>query len=107
MSSAATPYRKLAADERQELRLPALLKAHIAAAAAQTGETVAEYITAAVAQRVSHDLAEATDWALTVPEQKALLKALAVPVRPSTRARKTAARADSLFGRVARQRRKP
>lgn len=105
MSSAATFYRTLPADERQEVRLPALLKAHVTTAAAQTGQTVAEYITAAVAQQVSHDLAEATDWALTVPEQKVLLKALAVAGKPSPRARKTAERADSLFGRLPRRRR--
>ncbi len=100
MSTPRTAYRALPADERQEFRLPALLKDHLAQAAARTGETVAEYITDALAERVSRDLAAATEWALTVPEQRTLLETLAGAGAPSARARKAAARAAAMFGPI-------
>lgn len=105
MSTPRTAYRTLPADERQEFRLPALLKEHLVQAAARTGETVAEYITDALAERVSRDLATATEWSLTVPEQRALLEALAGAAAPSARARKAAARAAALFGPLKTRRR--
>ena len=105
-SSAIAAYRTLPADDRQEFRLPALLKDHLSRAAAQTGQSVTEYITAAVAERVTHDLADSTEWALTVPEQEALLHVLAASPGPSARARKMAKRADALFGPLTRAHRR-
>ena len=106
MSTPRTAYRALPADERQEFRLPALLKDHLAQAAARIGESVAEYITGALVERVSRDLASASEWALTVPEQEALLRALATKARLPARARKAAARADALFGPLEKKRRR-
>jgi len=98
MTSRTAAYRSLPANERQEFRLPTLLKDHLAKAAARRGQTVAEYLTVAVAERVAHDLAETAEWHLSVPEQELLLRALAARTRPSARARSAAKKADSMFG---------
>jgi len=100
ISRAAATYRGLAADERQEFRLPALLKEHLGRVVAGTGQSITEYITAAVAERVTRDLAATAEWALTVDEQVALLKILANDARPSDRANATAERARAMFGEV-------
>ncbi|MBI4419778.1 MAG: DUF1778 domain-containing protein [Gemmatimonadetes bacterium] len=96
--TAASVYTALQADERQEFRLPRLLKAHLSEAAALKGESTAQYVIEAVAERVSRDLAEGTTWELTVPEQKRLLELLAKP--PASTAAMAAAlqRANALFG---------
>jgi hypothetical protein len=98
MSSAAAIYRALPAEERQEFRLPQLLKEHLTRAAAQAGQSVSEYITTVLAERVTQDLAASMEWALSIDEQAALLKVLATTAAPSARARAVAERADVLFG---------
>lgn len=106
MSRAVAAYRKLVADERQEFRLPSLLKEHLARAAQLNGQSAAEYITDALADRVARDLAGATEWALTVPEQETLLRALASSPAPSKRGRAAAEKANALFGRLPSGKRK-
>jgi hypothetical protein len=106
MSPAVAAYRTLVADERQEFRLPSLLKEHLGRAAELRGQSAAEYITDALAERVSRDLAGATDWALTVPEQEKLLRVLASSPPPSKRARAAAKKANDLFGRLPAAKRK-
>lgn len=106
MSRAIAAYRTLPADERQEFRLSTLLKDHLSRAAARAGQSTAEYITEALAERVSRDLAEAAEWALTVPEQEILLRALASSNGPSRRARDAAERADAFFGPLPTAKRK-
>lgn len=98
ISRAVAAYRGLPADERQEFRLPALLKEHLARVVALSGKSVTEYITEAVAERVTQDLAATAEWALTVDEQVALLKILAGAEEPSARARAVAERARAMFG---------
>lgn len=98
IARAAATYRGLAADERQEFRLPALLKEHLARVVAQTGQSITEYITAAVAERVTQDLAATAEWTLTVDEQVALLKILASDAQPTARANAAAEKARALFG---------
>lgn len=100
ISRAAAAYRGLAADERQEFRLPALLKEHLARVVSVTGQSITEYITAAIAERVTQDLAATSEWTLTVDEQVALLKILAADEGPSERAKAAAKRARSLFGEL-------
>ena len=96
--TAAKVYTSLPADERQEFRLPKLLKTHLNQAANLLGETVAQYVIEAVAERVSHDLALAGAWELTVPEQQRLMELLAKPA-PATRAFVEAMRrADEVLG---------
>ena len=94
----AAVYRALPADERQEFRLPALLKEHLGRVVAVSGQSITEYITAAVAERVTQDLATTAEWVLTVDEQAALLKLLATDHAPAKRARAVARRARALFG---------
>ncbi len=106
MPHASHIYEALPADERQEFRLPSLLKEHLTRAAAQTGRTLAEYITGTLAERVSVDLARSTEWRLSVPEQLELLKVLSARARPSARARRVAAQADTLFGPMPRRRKR-
>jgi len=98
MSEAATLYRALPAEERQEFRLPKLLKEHLGRAAAQSGQSVTEYITTVLAERVTQDLAASTEWVLSVDEQAALLELLASAPEPSARAQAVAERAKALFG---------
>jgi len=98
MSNAVAVYRALPAEERQEFRLPSLLKEHLGRAAALAGVSVAEYITSVLAERVVQDLAHAPEWALSIDEQAALLRVLADAPEPAARARMIAERADALFG---------
>lgn len=98
LSDPATVYRALPAEERQEFRLPKLLKEHLARAAAQSGQSVTEYITEALAERVTEDLATYLAWNLTIEEQTALIEILARAQPPGERARAAAERADRLFG---------
>lgn len=103
-SNAAIMYRSQPANERQEFRLSALLKEHLQRAAVQTGKSVAEYITDAVAERVSNDLSVATEWVLSTDEQTALLKILvSAPPVPTARALAAAEKADAFFGTIAHQ----
>lgn len=98
MSRAAAVYQTLPANDRQEFRLPALLKEHLQQVAALRGQTLTEYVTTTLAEQVTQDLAEATLWTLAVDEQVTLLKLLANPREPSEYARNLAAQADALFG---------
>ena len=98
MSNAAAVYRTLPAEERQEFRLPMLLKEHLGRAAAQAGQSVAEYITMVLAERVTQDLATSTEWALSVDEQATLLRVLSSAQEPTARAHAIAERADTMFG---------
>jgi len=91
-------YQSLPADDRQEFRLPGLLKEHLTRVSVQLGQSVTEYITLALAERVARDLAASIEWTLSVDEQVALMKILTAPVEPSERARAAAASADVLFG---------
>lgn len=66
---------------------------------------MAEYITDAVAERVTADLAASSEWILSVDEQVALMNLLVrAPTAPSARAVEAAKRADALFGPVERRR---
>ncbi len=98
MATTATVYRTLPAEERQEFRLPALLKEHLSRAAAESGQSVSEYITTVLAERVTEDLARSAEWALSIDEQVTLLQILSQSAEPTERARLLAERADALFG---------
>jgi len=97
-TAAAKAYISLPADERQEFRLPKLLKAHLHEAATLQGESAAQYVIEAVAERVARDLANAATWELTVPEQQKLLEVLAKPAAPTSAFLEAMGRADTLFG---------
>ena len=100
MSSTAVPYLALKADDRQELRLPALLKEHAARVAALHGQSTSEYLVEIIATSVSADIAKSLTWALSGPEVMVLLQALAAP-GPETEAMRAArTTAEELFGPV-------
>lgn len=98
MAATAKAYLSMPADERQEFRLPRLLKEHLNQAAALQGASVALYVIEAVAARVTRDLAEAATWELTIPEQRSLLELLAKPPAPTSEFMEAMNRADVLFG---------
>lgn len=106
MSPAVAAYREMPAADRLEIRLPAVLKAHVQLAAERTGQTTSEYITAALAETVTRDLAEAAEWHLTVPEQVVLLKALSSAAQPTAAAKKAAKQARSMFGSARKSRKR-
>jgi uncharacterized protein (DUF1778 family) len=97
MSSSATAYLQLPADDRQELRLPALLKQHAAAVAQSRGQSVTQYIMRLVAEHVSAELPETRVWTLTLPEFESVMRAL-VPRPESPELASARARAIELFG---------
>ncbi|MCC6994730.1 MAG: hypothetical protein IT370_08990 [Deltaproteobacteria bacterium] len=91
-------YQSLPADDRQDFRLPGLLKEHLTRVSAQLGHSVDEYITLVLSERVARDLAASIEWTLSVDEQLALMKILTASTEPSDHARATAASADALLG---------
>ena len=98
MTASAIPYLTMKADERQELRLPALLKAHIARVAALHGQSTSEYLVEIIATRVTEEMEKTLTWDLSAPEVVALLQVLASPA-PDTEAMQVArAKAAKLFG---------
>ncbi len=98
MATAALAYLDKPADDRLEMRLPHVLKAHMEAAALAKGEVLSRYILKVLAERVSEDLASIQEWALTIPEQTELLRILAQSAPASTGLDKATARAKELFG---------
>jgi len=97
-STTATPYLDLKADERQELRLPALLKDHIARVAAQQGRSVSEYMLRVLAADVSEEIAKPIEWHLSAPEFKVLLDLLKNPPPETKYMAAARARAKKIFG---------
>lgn len=100
MPATAVPYLSLKADERQELRLPAILKEHAARVAALHGKSTSEFLIEVIATRVAVEMEEALTWDLSAAEVMTLLQTLASPT-PETAAMTAACRkADELFGRA-------
>ena len=72
------------ADERQEFRPSALPEEHLGREVEVTGQSIPEYITAAVAERATQDLAATAEWVPPmIDEQVAFLKILASEAGPS------------------------
>jgi len=100
MPATAVPYLTLKADDRQELRLPAILKEHAARVAALHGKSTSEYLIEVIATRVAVEMEQAQTWDLSAPEVMTLLQTLATPA-PETPAMAAARRkAEELFGRA-------
>jgi hypothetical protein len=97
-TTTAVPYLTLKADDRQELRIPALLKAHAAQIAAARGQSTSEYLVELIATNVTVDMAQSLTWDLAPQEVMTLLRVLSSP-RADTAAMKAArAKAEELFG---------
>ncbi len=92
-------YLELPADDRLETRLPRRLKRDAEAVAKARGESLSEYVTTLLAERVAQEIVTAQEWMLTPAEQVELLRILSVSA-PVTLTLKTARRrAAALFGR--------
>lgn len=98
VSESAAAYLDLKADVRQELRLPALLKDHIARVAAQQGSSVSEYMLRVLAADVSEEIAKPIEWHLSAPEFKVLLDLLENPPPETKYMAAARARAKKRFG---------
>lgn len=98
MTTTALPYLSLKADERQELRLPALLKQHLAEVAARRGQTVSEYVVQVLSADVSAELTKTLEWQLTAPELLEFMRVLMSPVPETTTMAAARERAAALFG---------
>ncbi len=94
-------YLELPADARMEVRLPALLKEHAELVASLRSEKLSELVVAALAEKVSAELAASRTWKLTVPEQAELLRVLSAKPAASQTLNKARARAAKLFGKGA------
>jgi uncharacterized protein (DUF1778 family) len=95
---ATQAYLELPADDRLETRLPRRLKQDAEAVAKARGESLSEYVTTLLAERVAQEIVTAQEWKLTPAEQVELLRILSAPP-PVTPALKTARkRAAALFG---------
>lgn len=92
------PYVALKADDRQELRLPALLKAHVQRVAERHGQSATEYMLEAIAQRVTAELEQALTWELSAAEVGTVLQTLATPAAPTPAMIRARQQADALFG---------
>ncbi len=97
-SEAAAAYLDLKADERQELRLPALLKDHITQVAAAQGQSVSEYMLRVLAADVSVEIVKPIEWHLSAPEFKVLLDLLKNPPPETKYLAAARARAKKIFG---------
>ena len=98
--AAPMPYLDLKADERQEIRMPSLLKEHLAQVARLHGQSVSEYAIRVLATDVSMEIAKSLEWQLTAPEFLELMKMLVSPA-PETAAMAAArSRAAELFETV-------
>lgn len=101
MPATAVPYLTLKADDRQELRLPALLKAHAAEVAASRGQSTSEYLVELIATNVTVDIAQSLTWDLSPQEVMTLLRVLAAPAPDTPAMRSARATAAKMFGPVA------
>lgn len=93
-----TAYAGLKADDRQELRLPRLLKQHLAEVARRRGQSVSEYIVQVLAADVGAEMTKAFEWQLTAPEFGELLKVLATPAADTLAMAAAKVRVAELFG---------
>lgn len=97
----ALAYRSLPVDDRADVRLPSLLKAHAARVAEAKGESLSTLIVEALAAIVARELPKIESWQLTAPEQAELLRVLAAPPVVTPAQRRAQKRAVELFGRSA------
>jgi len=101
MSNTPTHYLALKADDRQELRLPAVLKEHLQQVARTNGESVNEYVLRLVAADVSAEISKAYEWELGAPEFLEVMRLLMLPPTETRDARAARARARKHFGDIA------
>ena len=98
MPATAVPYLTLKADDRQELRMPALLKAHAAQIAALRGQSTSEYLVELIATNVTLDIAQSLTWELSPQEVMTMLRVLSSPPVETVALQAARTKAVELFG---------
>lgn len=91
-------YSGLRADDRLEVRLPAILKQHAELVASARNKTVSEFVLSVLVEAVEEGLPEIGTWQLTLPEQAELLKLLAAPATQTPAMTAARENAEALFG---------
>lgn len=98
MSPTARAYLELAADDRLEARLPHRLKADAEAVARAHGQSLTQWLLAAMAERVAAEYAATLQWQLTPGESVTVLRALAQPAAPTPELVLAHHRGAAMFG---------
>lgn len=98
MTDSEKAYLNLPANDRLEVRVPAVLKQHAEQVASARQEKLSEFVISALATAVGEGLAEAATWKLTIPEQEELLRLLAKPATQTPAMTAALKDADRLFG---------
>ncbi len=99
-ATAGSAYLESPQDERFETRMPGLLKRHAERVAQSRGQSLSQYVLAALAARVSEDILEVEELVLTPPEQVELLRVLAAPAAQTAALESATERARQLFGQL-------
>jgi hypothetical protein len=94
----AAVYLSLKADDRHELRMPALLKEHAVRVASLHGQTTSQYLLSIIAARVAEDMASTATWSLSVPEVLSFIATMMGPTAETAAMRDARAAADDIFG---------
>lgn len=91
-------YLDLPADDRLETRLPRRLKQDAEAIARAKGQTLSQWVLAAMAEKASAEYGITLDWSLTPGETETVLRALGTQPVDSEATRRVHARATDVFG---------
>lgn len=97
-NDSAQAYLELPADDRLEARLPRRLKRDAEVVARARGETLSEYVTEILAERVASEIVATQSWRLTPGEQAELLRVLAGPAPETAALGAARERAAEIFG---------
>ncbi len=92
------PYLQMPADDRFEARLPHQLKQDAEKLARAHGQSLAQLVVRALAEKVTAEYALTQAWHLTPPETAELLRILAHPAVATPALQKAQLQAEALFG---------
>ena len=92
------PYLQMPADDRFEARLPRQLKQDAEKVARAYGQSLAQLVVRALAEKVTAEYALTQSWQLTPPETAELLRILAQPAVATSSLLQARREAEALFG---------
>ena len=98
MTAANRAYLDLPANDRLEIRLPRRLKLDAEAVARANGQTLSQWLLAALAERTRLAYADTLQWSLTPGETAELARVLAMGASPTAALQAAGERADAMFG---------